>query len=849
MGYFTRFGICCFALSFGCLAAEENTVRTDRIKVADGFTVEHLYEVKEEEGSWVAMTKDGEGRLIVSDQYGQLYRVSVPPISGGELNVEKLDIPIGGAHGLLWHKGVLYLAINETSKVYPVDRGIWMVAETEEGWAKPEHVIPIKAGGEHGIHSLVLSPDEKWIYLVAGNMSDVPEYKDSFPAEIWAEDQLLERNPDGKGHAARVRAPAGWVGRFHLDGTNFELVSIGARNTFGIAFHDNGELISYDADMEWDFGMPWYRPTRICHVVPGSDFGWRMGTGKWPEYYEDSMGSLLNIGPGSPTSLIAGRGLKAPQKYQQAIFAFDWTFATIYAVHLEPEGASFRAEYEELASGAGLPLTGALIGDDGALYFATGGRRGESNLWRIVYTGDDAVAQESEGEEEREDKENFGKVEVRDRLAALIRDPGEGSTDDIEFSYDQMGSDDRTLRFMARAAIERFPSTDWSKRLEDETNPWRVITSSIALARLDAEQHRGMVMDKLLSLEWETMELQQQLNWLRALGLVMIRDVPANAEERDLILAKIDDKFPSKERSLNYELARLLCYLEAPDIVGRVLDMMDNSPPDRPKSWERLLGRHDGYGKDLASIMANYPPTTQIHYLYCLRAVKGPWKEDERARAFKWLSKIEKSKGGRSFAPAIAMIRGQIFENGTASEKIEFADQQDAPEQELKPLPKVEGPGRAWTVEEIVKVSEGNLEGRDHERGAKMFQAALCSACHKFGPEGGAQGPDLTNLSGRFTVTDLAHSIVDPSQVVSDQYEFSEIRTHNGGITIGRIMNEQDEILSIATNPFDFSAQVEISRADIASIEASKVSSMPPGLVNRLNEEELKDLLSYLLQK
>ena len=41
--------------------------------------------------------------------------------------------------------------------------------------------------------------------------------------------------------------------------------------------------------MEYDFNTPWYRPTRICHVVSGAEFGWRNGAGKRPECYPDNL--------------------------------------------------------------------------------------------------------------------------------------------------------------------------------------------------------------------------------------------------------------------------------------------------------------------------------------------------------------------------------------------------------------------------------------------------------------------------------------------------------------------------------------------------------------------------------
>lgn len=812
----------------------EVTDRTADFKVAPGFKLEQIYEVKKEEGSWVALTEDGQGRLIAADQYGGLFRITVPALTGGETKVEPLDIPIGGAHGLLWHEGSLYIVVNEPNK-HKAETGIWIAKENATSYDKPELLKSIKANGEHGVHSLVLSPDRKWIYLITGNYAHVPEVTDSFAPKIWAEDQLLLRNPDGNGHAANVWAPGGFIARFQPDGSNWQLVSMGQRNTYDAAFHDSGELFAYDADMEWDFGMPWYRPTRISHIVPGTELGWRNGTGKWPAYYEDSMPSVLDIGPGSPTGVVAGRGFKAPAKYQQAIYALDWTFATIYAVHLTPDGSSFKAEKEEFVAGAGLPLTDAVIAKDGSMYFATGGRRGKSHLWRVVYTGKESTAPQPAKVEKHAD---------RDKLAEMIRDP---KTFDTDFALKHLGSEERTLRFMARTALERSPDAGWITKISAQKSAWSQIHGAMALARLDGKKHRTAALDGLLKVDWKSLSQQQQINWLRAAGLVFIRGGEPTAEEKAAVIAKIDASYPAKERAMNFELARMLCYLEAPNVVSRTLKLMDESPAEDAEAWKVLVERNAGYGKGIDAVIKNHPPTSQIHYIYCLRAVKGPWKNDERRRVFNWFREIESRNGGNSYGKFIAMIRKQIYDNGTPEEQKLFATEAKAPAQKPKALPPVKGPGRDWTVEEIKKVTAGGLANRNLENGKAMFEASLCAACHKFGAEGGAQGPDLTNLSGRFKIEDLAHSIVDPSQVISDQYEFTEILKHDGTTLTGRVLEEKDEILIVGINPFDYSVQAEVSRSEIKSMAPSKVSPMPPAMINRLNEDELKDLFAYLL--
>ena len=776
----------CLLLAQVCLA--EVTDQTAKYKVAAGFKLEKIYDVqKKEEGSWVALTEDGKGRLIVADQYGKLYRVTPAPLAGGETTVEPLNIPVGGAHGLLWHDGMLYIVVNEKAQVYPVETGVWMVKETTDGWEAPKLAIPIKAGGEHGVHSVVLSPDKQWIYLVTGNFAGLPAVTDSFPAKVWDEDQLLPRNPDGNGHAANVFAPGGWIGRFKPDGSSLQLVSMGHRNTFDVAFHQSGELFSYDADMEWDFGMPWYRPTRINHVVPGGEMGWRNGTGKWPEYYEDSMAPVLNIGPGSPVGLLSGSGFKAPAKYQQAIYAFDWTFATIYAVHLSPDGSSFKATKEEFVAGEGLPLTDGIITKDGTMYFATGGRRITSALWRVTYVGKESSAPQ---------QGIFAKVVERDKLAGFTINPASAKFDEI---WELLGSEERTTRFMAKAALERLADTSWAAKLSTEKNPLRIINASMALARLSAKPNRDLLLGALDRIDWVKLPTQQKLNWLRAAGLVFIRSGEPTDAEKAKMLAKIDASYPSNERSLNYELARMLCYLQAPEVVGRTLDIMDKEPAPEPESWAELISRNGQYGGSISRMMQDHPPTAQIHYLYCLRAVKGPWQSGERQRVFAWFREVESSKGGNSFGKFMIKIREQVYENGTPEEKrIYAADAKALAGNLMSDLPKIAGPGKAWTVDEVVKLAESGLEGRDKKKGEDMYRASLCAACHRFGALGGAQGPDLSNLAGRFTVKDIAEAIIEPSKVISDQYGFHAITTDDGKITVGKILEEKDEILIIA---------------------------------------------------
>ena len=77
----------------------------------------------------------------------------------------------------------------------------------------------------------------------------------------------------------------------------------GFRNAYDLAFNRDGELFTFDSDMEWDIGLPWYRPTRVNHLIPGAEFGWRSGWSTWPDYFVDSLPATIDIGRGSPTGV------------------------------------------------------------------------------------------------------------------------------------------------------------------------------------------------------------------------------------------------------------------------------------------------------------------------------------------------------------------------------------------------------------------------------------------------------------------------------------------------------------------------------------------------------------------
>ena len=274
------------------------------ITILAGFAVEKLHDVDPaSEGSWVSLTVDPQGRLIASDQYGKLYRIVVNDAAAENedqeftaVTVQPLMPEIGSAQGLLYAHDSLYVMVNKGD-----ESGLYRLRDTtgDDQFDSLEQLLKLAGNGEHGPHGLTLAPDGQSIYFCCGNHTEIPDLADSRLPKNWDEDLLLPRLWDANGHATGRMAPGGHICRVDLNGQHCELIAAGFRNSYDLAFNADGELFTYDSDMEWDIGLPWYRPTRILHATSGAEFGWRSGSGKWPTYYPDSLPAVVDVGQGS----------------------------------------------------------------------------------------------------------------------------------------------------------------------------------------------------------------------------------------------------------------------------------------------------------------------------------------------------------------------------------------------------------------------------------------------------------------------------------------------------------------------------------------------------------------------
>ena len=825
-------------------AASVTSSERENFRLLPGFQVENLFTVPRETlGSWVAITFDEQGRLIASDQGDKgLCRITPAPIGSAlPTRVERLDVKISSAQGLLFAFNSLYISVNGGP-----GSGLYRTRDIDgdDQFDDVEKLFAFDGGGEHGPHALRLSPDGKSIYVIAGNHTDPPrDFSASRLPSNWSEDLLLPRQWDANGHARGKLAPGGWIAKTDPEGKTWELISSGYRNPYDMDFNVDGELFAYDADMEWDYGTPWYRPTRVVHAVSGSEFGWRSGTGKWPTYFVDSLPPLVNIGPGSPVGVAFGYGSKFPAKYQRALYCCDWTFGTMYAVHITPDGASYSGSKEEFVSRTPLPLTDVAIGKDGAMYFTVGGRGAQSELFRITYIGEDSTEPAV-----KSDQKYAQQRQIRRRLEAFQASV-EAPQAAVTFAWQYLNSNDRHIRYAARVALEHQPVDLWRKRVFVEDDEVRLINASVALARQGSQADGDKLTDKLLEVSLEQVSPTSQLDWLRALQLILIRMEPSTEPTLARLMDRLDGFYPHEDENINRELSRLLIYLQSPNVAAKTLALMKKDTPAADRQMSDLLKRNPGYGKTIETMLANQPDLQQLHYAFALRNLKSGWTTEQRVEYFDWFNKARTWSGGASFQGFLKNIDIEAYDNATDTDRLAIEAFGARKPYVAPELPQPQGPGHEWSIAEVIELAGKSLRGRNFENGKKMYSATRCVLCHRFAGEGGATGPDLTQLAGRFNLKDLCESIMNPSKVISDQYRASIAVTEEGKIHTGRIVAESKKSITMLLDPEDATKIVTLEKAALDELTPSKTSIMPKDLLKTLNPTEVLDLLAYLLSR
>jgi putative heme-binding domain-containing protein len=809
------------------------------ITVPEGFSVELLASAAPGQGSWVCLCFDPQGRAILSPQSGPLLRASIPGLSrqrdgsawpGAEVEIAPIDPAApGSAQGLCFVGEDLFVNCSQD----PQNRGLWRLRDRDGDGRFAERTRLFaypNDGGEHGPHGIVRGPDGM-LWMTLGNHTQLPEgflraqpdaegrRAPGSPADFFAEDIAIERMWDPNGHAVGLTAPGGVVLRLDPATGKGTIFATGFRNAYDLCFDADGELFTYDSDMEWDIGAPWYRAPRIVHVVQGGEYGWRSGSGKWPAWYPDSLPPACDTDVSSPTGMLSGAEGGFPEPWKHRIFAADWTYGRVLAVDARPSGAGYDAHWTPFISGRPMPVTDMAWGPDGAMYLVTGGRGTQSGLYRIRATGAAAAPPPAPAP----DAAAAAARAARHALEAW-QHPLPPAEFDAAFPTiaAALGSPDRTLAFAARVALEQQPLNAWRPRVATLAPGRAILRGALALARRgnedDARAATAIAAAALSELPVR-MDPERCVLALRTAQVALLRH-PGIAESIPMQACGQAGAEVGANASLDRTTAQagleLSCALRRADAVASCVRRME-SATDRADAmlWAAMV-----------------------------RKVPDGWTEELRERYWRWLDAADAAAGGMSLGGFIERIRADAQQSvkrpASSPTRVARAAAATPP-----PASTTARTLHAWTVAELVDDAPAAAGTRDLARGARIFRESTCILCHRFAGEGASTGPDLTGVGTRFGRADLLRAILEPSAYVSDQYRDSLVTLKDGDVVVGRIVLDAPDHLEIRTNPMGLERQ-RVERAQVVRIEPVETSVMPSGLLDARTREEVLDLLAYL---
>lgn len=347
-------------LCSGALAADD----ADQLQAPPGFVVTQYADDRLAHDIF-SMTIDALGRVVVSGPGYVRILIDANHDGVAESYKQFADGPKTGAQGMFFLGRDLFCT-GDAGLLRFRDKN-----EDDRADGPPELFLKLKTGGEHYAHAVQKGPDGWW-YIVVGNEGHISHSYAS-------------------ARTSPIKEPrAGTVLRLKPDLSGGEVVADGMRNAYDFAFNAAGDLFTFDSDNEREVSLPWYRPIRVLHILPGSDAGWVSQNWIRPLSYPDAPPTVASFGRGSPTGVVCYRHTQFPSYYHDTLFVLDWTFGRVMAVRLTKDAAGWRAESAPFLTPKaefGFAPTDAEVGPDGSLYISVGGRGTRGAVYRVEYKG------------------------------------------------------------------------------------------------------------------------------------------------------------------------------------------------------------------------------------------------------------------------------------------------------------------------------------------------------------------------------------------------------------------------------------------------------------------------------
>ncbi len=166
------------------------------------------------------------------------------------------------------------------------------------------------------------------------------------------------------------------------------------------------------------------------------------------------------------------------------------------------------------------------------------------------------------------------------------------------------------------------------------------------------------------------------------------------------------------------------------------------------------------------------------------------------------------------------------------------------------PLLATVGRNREWKFDDLIGEVRELPMGRSFDVGMELFKVASCTGCHKMNGVGNVFGPDLTTMDAKKSTTEhILRSILEPSKDIDEKYQSYIFAMDDGRQLTGMIMEENDDEYKIVIDPLAKDKATVVLKDAVEASKKSKLSLMPMGLLNKLTQEEILDLVAYVYAK
>jgi len=155
-----------------------------------------------------------------------------------------------------------------------------------------------------------------------------------------------------------------------------------------------------------------------------------------------------------------------------------------------------------------------------------------------------------------------------------------------------------------------------------------------------------------------------------------------------------------------------------------------------------------------------------------------------------------------------------------------------------------------WTFDDLNGAVAEMKHDRSFETAKNLFKVANCVACHKMNGEGFEIGPDLTKIDPKkHSREHILRSLIEPSKEIAEKYQSNTFILDSGKIVTGMVVEESATQVRVLIDPLARAAPAIIDKNSIDERVKSPLSIMPKGLLSKLTEEEILDLVAYVFSK